>query len=55
MSATTSGGMHLDGHFARELPELAIPWQAKEAPDPRLVVLNERLAADLELDVNHLR
>ena len=55
MSATTAGGMHLDGHFARELPELAIPWQAKEAPDPRLVVLNERLAADLELDVNHLR
>src|SRR3954465_15935770 len=37
----------LDDRFARELPELALPWQAEEAPDPRLLVLNEPPAAEL--------
>jgi uncharacterized protein YdiU (UPF0061 family) len=45
----------LDGRFARELAELAIPWQAEEAPDPRLLVLNEPLAAELGLDPASLR
>ncbi|AOT04376.1 protein adenylyltransferase SelO [Arthrobacter sp. U41] len=45
----------LDGRFASELGELAIPWQAEEAPDPRLVVLNEPLAAELGLDPGYLR
>jgi uncharacterized protein YdiU (UPF0061 family) len=45
----------LDARFARELPELALPWQAEEAPDPRLLVLNEPLAAELGLDAGALR
>ena len=36
--------------FARELPELAVPWRGLEAPAPRLLVLNEPLAADLGLE-----
>ena len=34
---------------------MAIPWQAEEAPDPRLLVLNEPLAAELGLDAAFLR
>ncbi|QFZ19005.1 protein adenylyltransferase SelO [Saccharothrix syringae] len=45
----------LDARFARELPELALPWQADPAPEPRLLVLNDRLAADLGLDAAWLR
>jgi uncharacterized protein YdiU (UPF0061 family) len=45
----------LDSHFAGELPELAVRWQAEAAPDPRLLVLNERLAAELGLDPMWLR
>ncbi|BBZ75166.1 UPF0061 protein [Mycolicibacterium anyangense] len=44
------------GHrFAAELPELAVQWQAAAAPDPRLLVLNESLAADVRLDPEWLR
>jgi uncharacterized protein YdiU (UPF0061 family) len=45
----------LDDRFARELAEMAIPWQADEAPDPRLLVLNEPLATELGLDPARLR
>jgi uncharacterized protein YdiU (UPF0061 family) len=45
----------LDNRFARELPELAVPWQAAEAPEPRLLVLDEALAAEVGLDAGHLR
>ncbi|GIJ73947.1 protein adenylyltransferase SelO [Virgisporangium ochraceum] len=45
----------LDNRFARELSELAVPWKAEEFPDPRLLVLDERLAADLGLDAAWLR
>jgi serine/tyrosine/threonine adenylyltransferase len=45
----------LHGDFARELPELAVPWHAAEAPDPRLLVLNEPLAHGLGLDPEGLR
>jgi uncharacterized protein YdiU (UPF0061 family) len=44
-----------DGRFARELGEMAIPWQAERAPEPRLLVLNEPLAAELGLDPDCLR
>ena len=47
--------LSLDNRFARELPELALAWQAEEAPDPRLLVLNEPLAAELGLDPARLR
>jgi serine/tyrosine/threonine adenylyltransferase len=40
----------LDDRFARELPEMALRWRAEAAPDPRLLVLNEPLAAELGLD-----
>ncbi|MGY1846755.1 MULTISPECIES: protein adenylyltransferase SelO [unclassified Blastococcus] len=45
----------LDDRFARDFPELAVPWRAEEAPDPRLLVLNEPLAAELGLDAASLR
>ena len=45
----------LESRFARELGELAIPWQADEVPQPRLLVLNEPLARDLGLDPEWLR
>jgi uncharacterized protein YdiU (UPF0061 family) len=34
---------------------MAVPWQAEEAPDPRLLVLNERLATELGLEPDALR
>ncbi len=39
-----------EARFARDLPELALSWQAEEAPDPRLLVLNRPLAVELGLD-----
>jgi serine/tyrosine/threonine adenylyltransferase len=45
----------LDARFARELPELAVPWRAVDTPEPRLLVLNEPLAAELGLDAAWLR
>jgi uncharacterized protein YdiU (UPF0061 family) len=34
---------------------MAVHWQAEEAPDPQLLVLNERLAVDLGLDAAWLQ
>ena len=45
----------LDNRFARDLVELAVPWQAEEVPEPRLLVLNEPLATGLGLDPAWLR
>ncbi|MCW2661685.1 MAG: hypothetical protein JWP83_2837 [Mycobacterium sp.] len=39
----------------RELPEIAVRWQAEAAPDVRLLALNEALAGDLGLDGGWLR
>ncbi|MDT5208631.1 MAG: serine/tyrosine/threonine adenylyltransferase [Mycobacterium sp.] len=50
MSVASEATVVLDDRFSRELPEMAVRWQAEAAPDPRLLVLNERLAADLGLD-----
>lgn len=47
--------LSLDDRFARELPEMAVRWRAEEAPAPRLLVLNEPLAAGLGLDADWLR
>jgi uncharacterized protein YdiU (UPF0061 family) len=41
--------------YADELPELALPWTAAEVREPRLLVLNEPLAAELGLDAGFLR
>ncbi|WP_337062898.1 protein adenylyltransferase SelO [Kineococcus sp. G2] len=45
----------LGGRFAAELPEMAVPWRGEQAPDARLVVLDEDLAAELGLDAGWLR
>ena len=55
MSSVAQTNVAFDGRFARELAEMAIPWQAEEAPDPRLLVLNEPLAMKLGLDPASLR
>ena len=55
MKAAAQSVVALNGLFARELAEMAVPWKAEEAPDPRLLVLNEPLAAELGLDPASLR
>src|SRR3982751_5160752 len=37
----------MEQRFATELPELVVPWQAVEIPDPQLLVLNDQLAGEL--------
>lgn len=41
--------------YAHDLPELTIPWEAADAPEPRLLALNESLAGELGLDPQYLR
>ena len=55
MSVAPAPDLTLDHLFARDLPELAVAWQAAPAPEPRLVVLNDTLAGDLGLDPETLR
>jgi uncharacterized protein YdiU (UPF0061 family) len=55
VSLASSSTVVLDHRFARELPEMAIPWQGEAAPDPSLLVLDEQLAAELGLDPDRLR
>ncbi|KAA1248712.1 hypothetical protein F0Q45_19045, partial [Mycobacterium simiae] len=45
----------LHDRFVRELPELAVRWQAETPPDAQLIVLNEALSTELGLDVAWLR
>jgi uncharacterized protein YdiU (UPF0061 family) len=44
-----------DNSFVRDVDGLSVPWQAEPAPAPRLLVLNEGLAAELGLDAEALR
>ena len=55
MSQAPSPTVTLDHRFARELPELAVAWQAEDTPAPQLLALNEPLAADLGLDPGWLQ
>jgi serine/tyrosine/threonine adenylyltransferase len=55
MSVAARPLLALDSRFARELPELAVPWQGAQAPAPHLLVLNEGLAAELGADPAALR
>ncbi len=41
--------------YVRELDGLYVPWPASPAPAPRLLALNEALAAELGVDANGLR
>lgn len=55
MSINVLSSVAFDSQFARELPELAVPWKAEQAPEPRLLVLNEPLARELGIDPESLR
>jgi uncharacterized protein YdiU (UPF0061 family) len=50
VSLVSEPSIRLESHFARDLRELAFPWRAEPAPDPGLLVLNQSLAAELDLD-----
>lgn len=55
MSVASEPTVVLDNRFARALPEMAVAWRAEATPAPRLLVLNEKLAAELGLDASWLR
>ncbi|MFF0989619.1 protein adenylyltransferase SelO [Kocuria nitroreducens] len=55
MSTVPPSTFALESRFAQELGELSVPWQADDVPDPRLLVLNDPLAAELGLDPDWLR
>ncbi len=55
MSVAPEMTVVLQDRFSRELPELAVRWQAAVPPHPDLLVVNERLAAELGLDSAWLR
>jgi uncharacterized protein YdiU (UPF0061 family) len=44
-----------DNTYARELPGLYVPWKPAAVPAPRLLFLNDPLAAELGLDAGALR
>src|SRR3954447_16561307 len=44
-----------DDSFVRELEGLYVPWQGAPAPAPRLLALNDKLAAELGVDAGALR
>lgn len=53
--STNSAVAGFESTFADELGALAVPWQGVHVPDPKLLVLNERLAVSLGWDVEVLR
>jgi len=55
VSVAPAAPVIMDDGFARALAEMAIPWRAEEAPEPRLLVLNEPVASALGLDPTWLR
>ncbi|MCW2992689.1 MAG: YdiU family protein, partial [Conexibacter sp.] len=55
MSTVARGLLHFDNSYVRELEGLYLPWQAAPAPEPRLLALNEELAAELGVEAGALR
>ncbi len=55
MSIAPETAIVLQDRFSRELPELAVRWEAATPPQPDLLVLNESLADELGLDSDWLR
>src|SRR3954447_22359845 len=55
MSAAAPSLFAFDDSFVRELEGLYVPWQGAPAPEPRLLALNEELAAELGVDAAALR
>ncbi|MCK8672517.1 YdiU family protein [Rhodococcus sp. HM1] len=54
-TGTSTAVSGLESTFVDEMGGLAVPWQGAEVPDPKLLVLNEDLAASLGLDAASLR
>src|SRR5690606_27538601 len=52
---TSTAVTGLETTFADALDGLVLPWRGADAPEPRLLVLNEPLAGKLRLDVDALR
>ncbi len=50
MSVAPDTSVALHDHFASDLPEMAVSWQAQTFPDPRLLAFNGPLAEELGLD-----
>ena len=50
MSVASLPAFAFDNSYVRELEGLYVPWRAAPVRDPRLLVLNEPLAAELRLD-----
>jgi uncharacterized protein YdiU (UPF0061 family) len=50
MSVASRSLLTFENSYARELPDLVVPWQAAQAPAPKLLVLNEELARELGAD-----
>src|SRR5829696_1484262 len=55
MSVTAPPLFSFDDSYVRELDGLYEPWQAAPSPAPRLLMLNEDLAAELGVDPGALR
>ncbi|WP_062209055.1 protein adenylyltransferase SelO [Demequina oxidasica] len=55
MSASAQFTITFHSHFAQALPELGTPWEAQKVLTPRLLALNEPLAAELGLDPTALQ
>ncbi|OBG63419.1 hypothetical protein A5702_22470 [Mycobacterium sp. E3339] len=55
MSVAPDMTVALQDRFFRELPEMAVRWQAEAPADLRLLAFNERLATELGLDADWLR
>ena len=50
MSIASDAAVALGDRFFRDLPEMAVRWQAETFPDPRPLVVNEPVATALGLD-----
>jgi serine/tyrosine/threonine adenylyltransferase len=55
MSVAPDTTVALQHHFARDLPEMAVRWQAQIFPSPRLLAFNAPLARELGLDPGWLQ
>ena len=55
MSVAPDTTVALQDRFLRDLPEMAVRWQAETFPDLRLLAINQPLAAELGLDAAWLR
>lgn len=54
MSDTARETITFEARFATAFPEMSVPWQAAEAPEPQLLMLNQPLAVELGIDVDFL-